>query len=233
MDGVVCHILSYDDELKSMGVESDLIKQCNGLNLNEVTSAIEEEYGKCFFKLVDVYSHSGTCVHFTDLEHPTKTDRWDSSLSAVVFIPVAEAVKWQIHGIKTEADITEELLEQEFSYYEDMVNAYLSGEDNYIVTGYEIPKSTLIEGYHNGCLKEFIENYGTEVDGPVVCEYYIDKNENKESKLREINSNVGSSLIYYPDSYSGAILICDDQTQKVEDFLGISPEEKHTKSRSR
>ena len=178
-----------------------------------------------------VDSHGGVCVHFTDLEKPSKQDLWDSSLSALVFIPVDEAVKMEIHGIKNEKELTPEILKDEFSNYENLVNAYLSGEGTYLASEYEIPKSIFIEGYKNNCLEKFLVNYGTVINGPIGCDYYIDGK--KEDKVREINDQFGSSLVYYPDSYDGEIIICQDESLKVEDILGLNPDEKQTKSRSR
>lgn len=222
--GVICKTVSFDDDLKSMGVDSDFVenlKECG--SWKEVTAAIEKEYGKCFFKLVDVYSHSGVCVNFTDLENPSKSDRWDSSLSALVFISVDEAVRKNIFGIKNENELTPEMLEEEFSNYEELVNAYLSGKGCYLASEYEIPKSTLIEGYRNNCLEKFLKDYGTQIDGPVGFNYYLESNE--ETNMRQINEYFGSSLIYYPDSYSGEKFICEDNSQNVEEFLGMEAQE--------
>lgn len=235
-EGEVCKIVSFSRNLSSMGVDSDFVKQlCDRKDSEfeswkDVTAAIEEEYGKCFFKLVDVYSHSGTCVHFTDLEHPTKTDRWDSSLSAVVFIPVVECIKWGVYGIKDEKDLTPEILKDEFLNYENLVNAYLSGEGCFFAHEYEIAKSTFKEAYENDCLVEFLERYGEEKNS-VGFPYYL--NDDEEDNMREINEQFDSELILYDGHCDGPVLICKDENQNVEDFLGIAPEEKHTKSRSR
>lgn len=226
-DCVVCKLVSFDRRYNCMGVEDSYGKQLHDSceSWKEVAAEIEKDYGKCYFRLVDLYDHSSLSMSFTDFENPRKYDRWDSSISGICFIPEKELRSMRC--LKDNDEITDEIINQEFEWYCDDINMYLNGTGEYLFKDIEISKSTLREAFENKYdLEELLEHYGEEKDR--FSSFYV--KDRREAHV--ISEQMGNDLVLDIDDYYGNELISLKDDLSVEELLGIKEVQTEKKENS-